>query len=231
MRTGLYLFLFIVVFGAVFLFKGSRVMVKDTKKLSSSITLPEAEFDSGNSVEKAIKSRRSIRSYEDKKLTLEQVSQLLWAAQGITNPKGLRVAPSAGALYPMEVYVVAGKVKDLDPGIYKYNCDEHSLYLVESGDKRSELSEVAMSQDSVADGMINIVICGVYERTSIKYGSRAERYVHMEAGHIAQNIYLQAVSLGLGTVTVGAFDDEYVREVVGAEHDERPLYIMPIGVI
>lgn len=227
MRVRLYLYGAIIIIGGQFLLGGSEIM--EAKGMEKTITLPAAKFDERFPLVKAIKSRRSVRRYKNEALSLEQISQLLWAAQGITSKDGLRAAPSAGALYPMELYVVVGKVDVLSPGIYKYNCKSHTLSLLESGDKRSELSSASLRQDAVANGMINIVICGVFERTRAKYGSRAKRYVFMEAGHVAQNIYLLGTSLGLGTVVVGAFDDESVKKVIKAQPEEHPLYVMPVG--
>ena len=141
----------------------------------------------------------------------------------------MRTSPSAGALYPLEVYLVAGQVQELPKGIYKDRPHGHELVMVGEGDKRSDLSAAALGQSCIKAGSINIVLTAVYERTARKYGNRAERYVHMEIGHAAQNIYLQAVALGLGTVVVGAFDDERVKKVLMMETDEDPLCIMPIG--
>ena len=196
---------------------------------SRRVELAEPRYDSSFSVEKAMRGRRSIRSYSDAPLTLAEVSQLLWAAQGITNDRGFRTAPSAGALYPLEVYVVAGKVDGLAAGIYKYRPREHELWRVDLGDKRRELSEAALGQEPVADGAIDIVFAAVYGRTAVKYGERATRYVHMEIGHAAQNVFLQAGALDLGAAVIGAFFDEEVEKVVQMERDERALYIMPVG--
>jgi len=217
----------VVVVVLVMAFKEGSTVNKDTG--CSEISLPKVRLDGSMSVEKAINARRSIRSYKSDPVTLEQLSQLLWAAQGITSNQGLRTAPSAGALYPMELYVIASNVIGLNAGVYKYGNQDHILRLVSSGDKRTELADASLGQASVYDEAVAIVITGIYDRTSIKYGDRAVRYVHMEAGHIAQNIYLQGVSLGLGTVVVGAFDDALVKLVIGAKVDEHPLYVMPIG--
>lgn len=193
------------------------------------ITLPEPAHHGKISVEAALQARVSTRTYAAGPLTLNQVSQLLWAAQGITSQSLRRTAPSAGALYPLEVYLVAGHVQGLAPGIYHYLPQAHGLELVLSGDRRKELAIAALGQGSIENGAVNLVLAGVYGRTAAKYGSRARRYVHMEIGHAAQNIYLQAVALKLGTVAVGAFDDEQVQQILGMEKDEAPLCIMPVG--
>jgi len=191
------------------------------------IKLPVPIYMSNTSVEEALSKRRSIRTYSCEGLSIDDVSQLLWAAQGITG-KG-RTAPSAGALYPLELYLVVGDVEGFDKGVYKYRQEEHELEKVVDGDKRQELAEAAGGQECVKDAAIDIVFTAIYERTTWKYGERGIRYVHMEAGHAAQNMYLQAVSLELGTVVIGAFIDDRVKELVNAEEQEVPLYIMPVG--
>jgi SagB-type dehydrogenase family enzyme len=139
--------------------------------------------------------------------------------------------PSAGATYPLEIFVLCGQncVATLDAGIYHYNVDTHTLALHQKGDARLELSRAALSQSFIYDAPLDIVLCAEYERTAWRYGKRAERYVHFEVGHAGQNIYLQATALGLGTVAVGAFHDERVSEVLLLEKSLKPLYIMPVG--
>lgn len=206
--------------------------------------LPAPRFDSQFSVEKALKSRQSVREYRDRPLSLTEISQILWAAQGFTrerkepparwNPKyewqgGLRTAPSAGALYPMEIYLLAGKVEGLPAGLYKYLPKHHALKKVSDLDKRKELCRAALNQSQIEKAPAVIVMAAVYERTSYKYGERAERYVHLEAGSIAENIYLQATALSLGTVLVGAFSDPDVKKILALPSEEIPLVIMPLG--
>lgn len=193
------------------------------------INLPEPQYDSDVSIEQSFLNRRSIRSYTGEPLTLREVSQLLWAAQGITDPRGFRTAPSAGALYPLEVYLVAGDVEDLTSGVYRYEPDSHQLARIIDGDKRAELADAALAQPCVKEGAISIVFAAVYERTTVKYGERGIRYVHMEAGHAGQNLCLQATAMGLGVVTVGAFHDEQVSKLLNLPQDEKPLYIIPVG--
>lgn len=196
------------------------------------IHLPPPRYDSNVSIEHALRVRRSIREYEDKPLTLEQVGQLAWAAQGITDKRyGFRTAPSAGATYPLEIYVVIKKdgVEGLPEGIYHYLPREHMLELIKSGDYSRELMYACLDQEWVVDAAINIVITAIYERTTWRYGERGRiRYVPMEVGHVGQNIYLQCVSLGLGCVVIGAFYDEEVKKIIGV--DEEPLYVIPVGV-
>ena len=193
------------------------------------VNLPAPQFDSWTSIEKSLIERRSIRQYRDKDLTMGELSQLLWAAQGVTSRRGYRTAPSAGALYPLEIYIAAGKVGDLAPGIYKYQPDEHKLLKTCDGDKRINLWRAALEQSPIRNAPVVLIFCAIYERTTRKYGERGVRYVHMEVGHSAQNVCLQAVSLGLGTVVIGAFNDKEVKRVLNLEADEWPLCIMPAG--
>jgi len=193
------------------------------------VALPRPEHEGMLSVESAVSGRRSVRRFSKEVVTLEQLSQLLWSAQGVTGDDGFkRAAPSAGALYPMEIFVVAGRVEGLEPGVYWYVPTSHSLNLLSIGDHRGELSDEALSQECVVNAPVSIVIAGVYERTMEKYGERGVRYVHIEVGAVAENVYLQAESLGLGTTLVGAFSDEGVQSVLRA--DVSPLGIMPVGV-
>ena len=195
----------------------------------TAISLPEPRHDSDVSIEQSLLKRRSTRSYTGESITLQEVSQLLWAAQGITDSRGFRTAPSAGALYPLEVYVVAGDVENLASGVYKYEPRDHELSLIIDGDKRSELADAALAQSWVEEGALAMVFTAAYGRTTVKYGERGVRYVHMEVGHAAQNLCLQATAMGLGLVTVGAFHDEQVSELLNLPEDEKPLYIIPVG--
>jgi len=195
----------------------------------SVVSLPAPRLDGKVSVEKALATRRSVRDYSFQPLTMQEVAQLLWAAQGITDSEGRRTAPSAGALYPLEVYLVAGNVEGLSAGVYKYEPKPHQLRGVRQGDARSDLSRAAGGQESVRQAAASIVIGAVYERTTVKYGDRGRTYVHMEVGHAAQNVCLEATALGLGTVPVGAFDDAQVRAVVAMPVGEAPLYVLPVG--
>jgi len=195
----------------------------------SEIKLPDPQKTGQISVEEALAERRSIRDYKDEPLSLEEISQLLWAAQGITAPDfGGRTAPSAGSTYPLEVYLVVRKA-EIDPGLYKYLPDEHKLVMVLEKDVSYQLAEAALGQAFIAKAPVNLVFSAVFERTSRSYGDRGAQYVYMEAGHAAQNVYLQAQSLGLGTVVVGAFGDEEVRELLNLSEKEAPLYIIPVG--
>ncbi len=201
----------------------------NVKNNNSLIELPNPVLRGDVSIEQLISERRSIRNYKDKPLSLQQVSQILWASQGITDfNSGFRAAPSAGALYPLSVHIVVEKVENLDQGIYKYTAKGHSLKLEKKGSFRNDVYEKALMQQSIKESSLVLIISGDYEITEKVYGERAQRYVHMEAGHIGQNIYLQAEALGLGTVAIGAFDDEKIKAIINLEK-ETPLYIFPIG--
>lgn len=194
--------------------------------------LPEPRFNGQMSVEKAIMERRTERSFSSKTLTLEQLSQILWAAQGITEKGGFkRAAPSAGALYPMDVFVVVGKgsIDGMGQGIYHYEPRTHSLSLIAEGDHRDELARSSLSQFWMAKAPVNVVICAEYRRITGKYGERGERYAVIESGHIAQNIFLQCQAVGLHAGLVGAFTDAEVRRVLSIEPGLEPLLIMPVG--
>ena len=193
------------------------------------LVLPDVRLDGDTSVESALFERRSVRAYTGESLYLNEVAQLLWAAQGVTAGWGGRTAPSAGALYPLELYLVAGDVEGLDAGVYRYVPGDHRLEMILSGDVRTELSTVSLGQSSVSDGAAVFVFSGVYERTRSRYGDRAERYVHMEVGHAAQNLCLQAVALDLGSVVVGAFNDGDLKALLMMPEREAPLYVVPVG--
>jgi SagB-type dehydrogenase family enzyme len=188
------------------------------------IILPEPEFAGSISLEEAILNRRSIRDFNDREIEIEKISQLLWAAQGITKKtQGFRTAPSAGALYPLDIFLIK---KD---GLFHYIPVEHKLKKMSKKDLHQRLYEACLYQNAVAKADINIVITAVYERTTVKYGERGIRYVHMEAGHACQNILLEAVVLDLGAVPVGAFEDSKINEIMGLHEDHIPLYVIPVG--
>lgn len=201
----------------------------ETRAASGRIALPRPALDRPLTVAAAIRSRRSIRDFIPGSVTLEEISQILWAAQGITAPAGYRAAPSAGALYPLEVQLIAGNVQSLPAGIYRYHPREHALGVGPAGDRRVAIARAALSQRWIADAAAILVIAAVEERTTVKYGRRGIRYVHIETGHAAQNVYLQAGALGLGATIVGAFDDDDMKIVAELGRDENPLCLLPIG--
>lgn len=192
--------------------------------------LPAPNRKGNISVEEAILLRTSVRRFKPDKLTLQQLSQLLWSAQGKTADS--RTVPSAGATYPIQLYIVIGdnRVEGLAEGVYLYHSESHSLSLHSKGDLRLELSDASLGQHCVQTAPLDMVVCASYIRTTGHYGERGYRYVHMEAGHLGQNVSLQAVALGLGSVMVGAFDDERVGSVLSLPGQIKPLYIIPVGV-
>lgn len=196
---------------------------------SERIALPAPRLDGSMPVEQAIAKRRSVRQYASQALTLEEISQLLWSAGGTTDTEGHRAAPSAGALYPMELSLFANSVVGIESGLYRYQASDHSLTLVRRGRLLTELSEAALGQDCVSQAPAVVLISAIPERTTVKYGARGIRYIHMEAGHAAQNLALQAVALGLGCVTVGAFRDDELRRIARCGKGEEPLYLLPVG--
>jgi SagB-type dehydrogenase family enzyme len=191
--------------------------------------LPEPRYDSDFSLEKSLSQRRSVREYSGEPLTLQEVSQLLWAAQGITSPEGWRTAPSAGGTYPLEVYVVVGDIGDLDRGVYRYIPRGHQLVKTVDGDVQEALTSASLDQEWVREGAAVFVFTAVYERTTQRYGDRGIRYVHMEVGHAAENFVLQATALGLGAVTIGAFHDDQISDILNLPGSEHPLYVIPTG--
>lgn len=193
------------------------------------VQLPEPDRKGVLFLETALDQRRSIRDLSAAELSLKQISQLLWAAQGITHTEGLRTAPSAGALYPLELYLLVANVEGLEAGIYHYQPRSHSLTLIAKGDKRTRLAVAAYGQMWIKDSAAVLLIAAEYERTKMKYGKRGIRYVHIEVGHAAQNVYLQATALGLGTTFVGAFLDSGVAAVMDLDKEHEPLAILPLG--
>ncbi|MFP4213667.1 MAG: SagB/ThcOx family dehydrogenase [Desulfohalobiaceae bacterium] len=173
--------------------------------------------------------RRSVRSFASGDISFQEVSRALFSAQGQTRGQRFRAVPSAGALYPLELYLVAEDVQDLEPGIYKYLPGEHALEAVRGGQRLQDLARASLGQMWISEAQAAVVVTAVYERVTGKYGSRGEQYVHMEAGCAAQSLSLQAAELGLGTTVVGAFRDGQVQEVLGAKDEEVPLLVMPLG--
>ncbi len=187
------------------------------------VELPRPDTTGEQPLESVIAARRSVRAFTAETLSLAQVGQLLWAAQGVTDPAGLRAAPSAGALYPLELYVI------LPEGLYHYRPAEHHMARLADEDLRETVWEAGLRQDALQQAPAIFVFAAVYERTAARYGDRAERYVHMEAGHAAQNLALQAVALGLGSVPIGAMQDEQVQARLDLPADHAPLYLIPVG--
>ena len=204
------------------------MQVTGNTSATDTVLLPEPRTRSAMSLEQALSERRSTREYRDAPVSLGEIGQLAWAAQGVTHA-GYRSAPSAGALYPLELYMVVGKADGAQPGVYKYLPGGHRLKRVRAGDLRDALSRAVLGQDCVRDAAGVLVLAAVERRTTRKYGARGVRYIHMEVGHAAQNALLQATSLGLGAVVVGAFDDAAVKTLLGLPAEEQALCLLPFG--
>ena len=232
----------IIIFTAGCMEKGKSSEGKASLNQSDSARLtyelPSPATNGKVSVEKALLTRRSHRSFLDSEISAGQLSQILWAACGITKPLagypqmrgGLRTAPSAGALYPLELYVLIGKVEGIEPGVYKYTPQGHKIIRTIGKDVRKELSAAALNQEMIGKAPACLLYSAVFSRTTQRYGDRGrERYVCIDLGHSAENVYLQAEALGLGTCAVGAFNDIAVKNVMQLPAEEEPLYMMPIG--
>ena len=196
------------------------------------IYLPPPEHEGTVSVEAALFTRKSRRSFSEASMPLQQAGQLLWAAQGLSadgTTGATRTAPSAGATHPLNLYLIAGNVDDLPAGIYRYLWDEHALVLVREGDHRQAAADLSVRQQFIAEAQLTIVLTAVFERTTQRYGERGNRYVYMEAGYANQNIYLQAEALGMGTVAVGAFSDNKLTELLKSASE--PLLVIPVGLL
>ena len=226
--------LFVSIVSSAFFFteKAGAGKVNGNIQEGRHMKLPKPKTHGEVSLETAIKQRRTIRSFTSEPLSLEQCSQLFWAAQGITEDRGFkRAAPSGGALYPMDIYAVVGEncVKGLESGAYHYEPKSHAVSLVSKGDLRNKVAGAALSQMWMATAPLNILITAEYYRITSKYGKRGIRYAIIEAGHIGQNILLQSETMGLGAGVVGAFNDEKVKQVVNIPPNYEPLLILPVG--
>jgi len=195
----------------------------------SVITLPEAVKKSQISLEEALVLRRSVRRYGADPLEISHVSQLLWAAQGISNERGFRTAPSAGATFPLEMFVVVNRVNGLPEGLYHYLPQEHKLKFIRKAHMGRPLMEACLSQAMLEEASFVLVFGAIFERTTNRYGERGIRYVHNEIGHASQNVHLQAAALNLGTVVIGAYRDNEVDSILQLGSPIQTLYLMPVG--
>lgn len=225
---------FILIFLILLFFSGLKSVMNSSEPVSEEklIKLPDPSYQGKISVEKAIKKRRTIRDFQKKSLVLSQLSQILWAAQGVTDNRGfMRAAPSGGALYPLDVYVVVGEmgVDGLKAGIYHYDAKYHTVKELCKGDRRKDVARASLGQMWIAKAPIILVITAEYKRITGKYGERGVRYAVIEVGHVGQNIFLQSEALGLGAGIVGAFHDNEVAKSIEALKDHQPLIIMPVG--
>lgn len=192
------------------------------------VKLARPRLDSDVSLERCIHSRRSVRGFGDRALTEGELGQLLWAAQGIT-AEGRRTVPSAGALYPLQVYVACGDIGALARGVYRYRPAHHALALIARGYQRGKLVAATHGQEWLGSAPAVICLAAVFERTTVKYGNRGRGYVYMEAGHAAESLQLQAIALGLATTIVGAFEDGEVKRLLSLDANETPVCLLPLG--
>jgi SagB-type dehydrogenase family enzyme len=215
-----------------------KVVLTRIDSVHLTYVLPSPMMKGNVTIEEALSNRRSHRHFQDREISAENLSQILWASYGITMPRndypflrgGLRTAPSAGALYPLEIYVLVGKVKGIDSGVYKYIPVGHRIIRTIEKDLRRELGTASLDQEMIIAAPVVLFYSAIFSRSTEKYGARGrERYVCMDLGHSAENVYLQVEALHLGTCAIGAFDDDLVKKTLQLPADEEPLYIMPIG--
>jgi SagB-type dehydrogenase family enzyme len=237
------IFALIVILGIVFfsLFKG----ITPSKRASSEnalseqqivmegnvMRLPAPQASGGMSLTEAMSKRRSVRRFSENPLSVRDLSQLLWSAQGITNERGFRTAPSAGATFPLEMFVMVNNVSGLEKGLYHYHPADHTLELVSSDDHSSALRRASLGQAMITDAGAVLIFGALFERTTRRYQERGIRYVHNEVGHASQNVHLQAAALDLGTVVIGAYVDADVEAVLNLDEEIRILYMMPVGTL
>ncbi len=219
-----------------FLFSTNDNLSKKNKQvMREMIELPAPNKKGIMSVEESLQKRRSIRQYKNISLSLEQISQVLWAAYGVSDAESfrgikLKTAPSAGATFPLEIYLMAGNVEGIESGLYKYHPEEHGLTLHLSGDIRDKVASACLGQRMLKDAPASVIYNAVFDRTASRYGQRGiDRYVCMDLGHSAQNVYLQTTAIGLATCAIGAFDDDKLSKIIKPLDNEEVLYLMPFG--
>ena len=193
------------------------------------VALPKPDVTGKVTLEQAIAQRRSVREYTPGALTLAEVSQLMWVAQGITSPDGKRATPSARAVYPLQVWLVANDVTGLRPGIYRYEPKEHALALVTAGEQRDSMAAAARGQAAIQHAAAVVAVIGDSTLAATKFRGNAERWLGMEAGFVVQDVYLECTALGLGTVMVGGFEESSVRRALGVPAAWEALALMPVG--
>jgi SagB-type dehydrogenase family enzyme len=203
----------------------------DYAAAAEAVKLPPPAHKGAVSVEEALQRRRTVRHFAGRSLDLPQVSQLLWGAGGVSDPRGLRTAPSAGATYPLEIYLVAGEhgVTGLRPGVYRYRVREHALEPTAPGDRRPAVARASLNQAWMAEAPVMVVIAALFRRCTARYGERGVMYTYMEAGHVGQNLFIQAEAIGLGAGIVGAFEDRSLAQALELPRDQVPLLVMPVG--
>jgi len=219
------------IFWGCLMITGSLFFAAVTGQAAEAVKLPEPSFQGQMSLEETLKKRRTVRRFANRELDLAQVSQLLWGTDGLSDPRGLRTAPSAGATYPLELYLVVGErgVKGLAPGLYHYSPASHTLELTRKGDLRAAVARDCLHQTWMAEAPVMVVFAAEYRRCLARYGDRGIRYTHMEVGHAGQNLFLQAEALGLACGIVGAFQDRTLQQTLQLPSSREPLLVMPVG--
>jgi SagB-type dehydrogenase family enzyme len=209
--------------------RGARPAGPPPATEAQTLALPRPDLEGKIPLEKVLGQRRSVREYAPGALTLAEAAQLLWAAQGITSPEGKRTTPSARAVYPLQVYLVAAEVTGLAPGVYRYEPKSHALALVTPGDPGAAMAKATPRQDWIARSPAVVVVVGDSALAAQKFGARAERWVALETGCVVQDVFLEATALGLGTVMVGGFEDAALRSALGLPSGWQPFAVMPVG--
>jgi SagB-type dehydrogenase family enzyme len=219
------------IIGSLIMVMGIMLFYPNGGQGGEAIKLPPPARKGGMAVAEALEIRRTVRSFAARPLDLPQVSQLLWGADGISDPRGLRTSPSAGATYPLDLYLVVGErgVMNLPAGVYHYLVAEHALTPIASGDLRASVARASLHQTWMAEAPVMVVITGEYRRCMARYGQRGIRYTHMEAGNVSQNVFLTAEALSLAAGIVGAFDDKALAQVLKLPPAHDPLLVMPVG--
>jgi len=218
-------------FWAFFLGLGMVMMVPVAGSAAEAIKLPAPYTTGGMALAAALQARRTVRQFASRSLEPAQISQLLWEADGVSDPRGLRTSPSAGATYPLDLYLVVGErgVAELPAGVYHYLVAEHALALLTPGEDRAAVARACLHQTWMTEAPVMVVITGEYRRCTARYGQRGVRYTHMEAGNVSQNLFLAAEALGLGAGIVGAFEDKPLAQVLKLPPAHEPLLVMPVG--
>ena len=198
------------------------------------ISLPEPDSRGGAPLWEVLSTRRSVREFKNQPVSAQQVSQLLWASQGITAEQfgyKFRTTPSAGALYPVETYLVINNVEEIPQGVYHYAVEDHRLEQIKKGDYRVTVARAALDQKVAYEAGLVFIWTAIYARCKWKYKQRAYRYIYLDAGHIAQGVALASVALGLGSCQIGAIYDEEADDLLGLDgNDEGTIYFSVVGV-
>lgn len=210
---------------------GTVLVIPSGSKAAEAIKLPPPATKGGMALAEALQARRTVRSFGSRPLDLTQISQILWEGDGVSEPRGLRTSPSAGATYPLDLYLVAKErgVTGLPAGVYHYDVAAHALIPLARGDFHNPVAGACLHQAWMTEAPVMVVITGEYRRCMARYGQRGIRYTHMESGNVSQNLFLAAEALGLGAGIVGAFDDKALAQVLRLPPAHEPLLVMPVG--